>query len=157
MTCDIILLPCALPLYAESCGGPEVISCFRESQFVNNFVLPLSSSIFNFLFLSSETKSLSLSVTAKIQKGVHHFKEVAGWLSVLFNFSLIRRRDDMRVQACGCTLVLIPRGIIASLYRLSTGLLHSVSLGQRRHYARQQHSRGALLKPFPVCACVQTQ
>lgn len=61
--------------------------------------------------------------------------------------------DDMRVQACGCTLLLIPHGIISSPYRLCIGLLHSVSLGGGRHIILGSNTAGCLLKPSPVCVC----
>lgn len=61
--------------------------------------------------LSSETKSLSSLMTVKILKGIHHLK---GTLhnSVLFNLSLIHRRDSMHVQAHGYTLLLILNGLL---------------------------------------------
>ena len=112
---------------------------FWVSQFVSDCLLPssLSSSIFylSLLVLWYQIPVI-ISDTGDIERHTS-LQGGAGWLSVLLNFSLIHRCDDMRVQACGCTLLLIPHGIITSLHRLWTSLFHSVSLAQQTHYARQ--------------------
>lgn len=116
------------PLYAESSGGPEVILYLSVSVSSTTSSFPCHPTSFNFPPLSFVTKSLSLRVTAAILKGIPHLKGALGGLSVLFNLSLIQRRDGIHVQvrAVPC---LIRRKIITSLQRLCAGLLPSVSLG----------------------------
>lgn len=103
------------------------------SQFVNNFLLPLSSSIFNFPFLSSETKSLSLSVTAEILQDIHH---LMGALDDYLFCSISLWSTD--VMVCMYRRVALPcNWSCMRLLHLCTSLLHSVSLGQETHYARR--------------------
>lgn len=115
----------------------------------------LSPSISNFPFLSSETKSLSLSVTLEILKDIYHFKrECCGWLSVLLNFSLIHRD----------VMICVYRRVAAPCYWSRKGLLHLRKalhwppplclLGAADTLCSAVTQQGSLLKPLPVCMCV---
>ena len=105
--------PCAMPCYSECCGGPEVISCFECLSLSTTSSFPLSSSIFNFPLLSSETKSLSLSVTGELLKDIHHLKGVLD--EYLCCSNTLWSTDVM---------VCMYRRVVAPCYWSHMGLLH---------------------------------
>lgn len=109
-------------------GAPEAILC--QSVSVCQQLASFLQTLFNSPFLSSETKSLSLTLTAKTKsKAPHPLMRGRRVTPVLFIFPLIHRRDGMHVQVWGCLVLLILCGIVSALGRLCFGLQSLRRLG----------------------------
>lgn len=95
-----MITACYRTLQANGSIFPRVVlqksSYVGVSQFVNNFPSFLQT-LLNSSFLSSETKSLSLTLT--VEKIERHTSLKAGWrmTPALLNFSLIHRCDGTHV------------------------------------------------------------